>query len=649
MHTPNAFRPRPAQQQGMAMVTTMLFLLGLMALTLLGVVASTRNAQFGNGNGAISSTDNTMRMSAVRMQQTVAFNLAESGVACTIQWLHHLGSPPAMTQAFPLPRWDQLPGAPQAVYPMGGQLGTQGGQLGTQAGSGSFTVTIYPDSANQTAATNGSVLKRYLIESVGRCTAPGTIGTITSVVRAYVRQNSFGKYAFFTDKDPADIHWVGGINYFDGPVHSNNSDGNKTNIIWYDGKPLYGDQSTQAFTYSGGVNWYHNGTSATAPTGAPDSLWTSVASYGQSGVNQTSAVPMPTVSTTQQYAAMGQTPPGSGVGTPSGVPTGNANVVVPPNGGVYVHGPVKQMVLGVSGGNQTITIMQTAADGRPLATLLTLTTTGTQMQQAELTDNNLPDTVNGTNVDKTTYHTSTTSTKNNGVVYCDSGVGNPMGSPVNGNPVNGNPVNGTRATTTAQSTAGEGLSGTIADHQGLTITAPNNTFNSDSGSPDTTGTININGSVTYQTPRAKDANGKFLPESDPANAAFVANAGTLGLVANAVNLDDNDSKNAALGDVELDATVMAYQTLRTVDGQPNTLNNSFKRPPHNFNCMGGEIAGIRGVLGTININNGVTTQNSGLAGHYSYDGRMANTPPPFFPTTSTAYDILSWQRVRGTL
>lgn len=59
MHIPNASRPRPAQQQGMAMVTTMLFLLGLMALTLLGVVASTSNAQFGNGNGAISSTDNT--------------------------------------------------------------------------------------------------------------------------------------------------------------------------------------------------------------------------------------------------------------------------------------------------------------------------------------------------------------------------------------------------------------------------------------------------------------------------------------------------------------------------------------------------------------------------------------------------------------
>ncbi len=611
MHIPNAFRPRSAQQQGMAMVTTMLFLLGIMALTLLGVVASTSNAQFGNGNGAISSTDNTMRMSAVRMQQTVAFNLAESGVACTMQWLHHLGSPPALTQAFPLPRWDQQPGAPQAVYPMGGQLGTQ-------AGSGSFTVTIYPDSANQTAATNGSVLKRYLIESVGRCTAPGTIGTITSVVRAYVRQNSFGKYAFFTDKDPANIYWIGGIHYFDGPVHSNNSDGNKTNIIWYDGKPLYGDQSTQAFTYSGGVNWYHNGTSATPPTGAPDSLWTSVASYGQSGVNQTSPVPMPTVSTTQQYAAMGQTPPGSGVGTPSGVPTGTADsVITPVGGGVYVHGAVKQMTLDVdSSGNQLIMIWQTkpgAADGRPLVTRLTLTSTGTKMEQAEVTNSSPPDYSGGSNIDRNTYKTTNTATKNNGVIYCDSGVGSPG------------------AAATAQSTAGEGLSGVVADHQGLTITAPNNTYDNTSATPDTTGTINLNGNITYHTPRAKDASGKFLPESDPANAAFVANAGTLGIVANTVNLDDNDAQGIALGDLEMDATVVAYQTLQSVDGQPTTANNSFKRPPHNFNCMGGEIAGIRGVLGTFNINNGVTTMNSGLAGHYSYDGRMANTPPPFSP------------------
>jgi len=193
------------------------------------------------------------------------------------------------------------------------------------------------------------------------------------------------------------------------------------------------------------------------------------------------------------------------------------------------------------------------------------------------------------------------------------------------------------------------LSGVVADHQGLTITAPNNTYDNTSATPDTTGTINLNGNITYHTPRAKDASGKFLPESDPANAAFVANAGTLGIVANTVNLDDNDAQGIALGDLEMDATVVAYQTLQSVDGQPTTANNSFKRPPHNFNCMGGEIAGIRGVLGTFNINNGVTTMNSGLAGHYSYDGRMANTPPPFFPTTSTAYDILSWQRVSATL
>lgn len=630
MHTFNIPLPRTAQR-GMAMVTTMLFLMGIMALTLIGVVAGAGggSARSGGANGAMNSTASTMRMSAVRMQQTVAFNLAESGVACTMQWLHHLGAPPALTRAFPLPAWDKLPGDPQAVYDMGaGQMGA-----GAPGPSGSFTVTLYPDSANQRAATDGSVLKRYMIESVGTCVGPGGIGTVTSVVRAYVRQNSFGKYAFFTDNDPANIYWIGGVHYFDGPVHSNNSDGNKTNIIWYDGKPLYGDQSTQAFTYSGGVNWYHNGTSTSAPTGTPDSLWSSVASFGQSGVNQVSAVPMPTVSTTQQYAAMGQAPPGSGNSAPAGTPSGAAaTVVTPPGGGVYVHGPVKQMVLGVdAAGNQTITITQTAADGRPLATFLTLTKTGTQMQQAELTNSSPPDLVSGSNVDFSTYKTSATTSKNNGVVYCDAGVGNP----------------GTAAG--AQSSAGQGVHGIVADHQGLTITAPNNNYDNASATPDTSGTVNVNGAITYQTARAKDANGKFLPEADPANAAFVANAGTLGIVANSVNLDDNDQNGSALGDLELDATVMAYHTLQSVDGQPTAANNSFHRPPHNFNCMGGEIAGIRGVLGTFSINNGVTTMSTGLAGHYSYDGRMANTPPPFFPTTSNAYDILSWQRVSAPL
>ena len=628
MHTLNTRKPR-ATRRGMAMVTTMLFLMGVMAVTLIGVVATTGGARPGGGSGAMNSTSSTMQMSAVRMQQTIAFNLAESGVACTMQWLHHLGGPPAMTKAFPLPAWNKLPGDPQQVYPMG---------------PGSFTVTIYPDSANQRAATDGNILKRYMIESVGKCAAPGTIGTVTSVVRAYVRQNSFGKYAFFTDKEPPNISWIGGLHYFDGPVHNNNSDGVKTNVIWYDNKPIYGDQSTQAFTYSGGVNWYHNGTSTSAPTDASGNLWTSVASFGKTGVNQTSAVPMPTVSTAQQYAAMGQTPPGSGVGTPTGVPTSTANnVITPANGGVYVHGPVKQMTLGVdASGNQTIVIWQThpgAADGRALGTRLTLTSTGTKMEQAELTNSSQPDLAAGTNIDFNTLKTTNTTTKNNGVVYCDSGVGNP------GNP--GDPP------TTAHTTAGQGVSGVIANHQGLTIAVPNNNYDSTldptTNTVNTTGTINLNGNITYQTPRAKDANGKFLPETDPANAIFVANAGSLGLVANTVNLDDNDANNNALGDIELDATVMAYQTLRSVDGAPTKLNGSYPRPPHNFNCMGGEIAGIRGVLGTFSINNGTVTMNSGMIGHYSYDGRMAVTPPPFFPTTSTSYDILSWQRASRLL
>ena len=40
---------------------------------------------------------------------------------------------------------------------------------------------------------------------------------------------------------------------------------------------------------------------------------------------------------------------------------------------------------------------------------------------------------------------------------------------------------------------------------------------------------------------------------------------------------------------------------------------------------------------------------SGYSGTYSYDNRLANTPPPFFPTTGSHYDVISWQRVTSTL
>ena len=61
--------------------------------------------------------------------------------------------------------------------------------------------------------------------------------------------------------------------------------------------------------------------------------------------------------------------------------------------------------------------------------------------------------------------------------------------------------------------------------------------------------------------------------------------------------------------------------------------------------MGTYLVKTRGLFATAN-NNVVVT---GLSCNRRYDARLANTPPPYFPTTSTNYDILSWQRVAQTL
>ena len=132
-------------------------------------------------------------------------------------------------------------------------------------------------------------------------------------------------------------------------------------------------------------------------------------------------------------------------------------------------------------------------------------------------------------------------------------------------------------------------------------------------------------------------------------------------MADTVQLVDNNSAGQPLGDTELDATTLVQDTVQTIDYttyylDQNSSNNigyvqsngqtyygHWLRQPHKFYCMGGEIASVRGALGA--FNSSTSQMVTGYAGNYSYDGRLANTPPPFFPTTSSQYSVLSWQRV----
>ena len=217
----------------MALVGGMLVMFGILSLVLIGVLAGAQR-----GGGVLSMTGNGDQAASHQMQSTAAFNVAESGVEYTLQWLHSRSQqygPPALIHAFPLPAWTGSPGDPAASYTLG---------------SGTFMVWIFPDAANNgtiITASGQETPKRYLIQSTGVCNGIG------QTVQAYVSLSSFGKYAFFTDHDPSNIYWVGGLNSFDGPTHFNDSAGTPTNIVWVDGKPIFNSPHTDALSYSGSV------------------------------------------------------------------------------------------------------------------------------------------------------------------------------------------------------------------------------------------------------------------------------------------------------------------------------------------------------------------------------------------------------------
>ncbi len=639
----------------MALAGGMLVMFGILSLTLIGVLAGSQR-----GGGILSMTENGDQSASRQMQSTAAFNVAESGVEYTLQWLHSRSQqygPPALTHAFPLPAWNGAPGDAAASYTLG---------------SGAFSAWVFPDANN-----NGTIIttsgqetpKRYLIQSTGTCNG------ISQTIQTYVSLSSFGKYAFFTDHDPSNIYWVGGLNSFDGPTHFNESAGTPTNIVWVDGKPIFNSPHTDALSYSGSINWYHNSQSSsqqapqviTNSDGSQTDQFLSVAKLGNTAVNKEPTIALPTSSLQQQYAALGQTmPAGANPPPPIGAPTAlsPSGVTVVPGGGIYIHSAnsadtndhlanasnpatdVQQMVLSVDNNrNQVITIQQNSDAGILTQTQITL------------------DRVNGaTHVQAGPYNASSktftmtslpdVSGVGNGVIYTDGNLGSTQKfGDANGNPPNYSP----------DTAPGKGLSGTIADNQALTIA----TYAAPGQSDPNNKNINLNGSVVYNTPRARDGTGAFLPESDPSNTAFVQKAGVLGLVANNVQLVDNNSAGQPLGDTELDATTMVQNTLQTIDSatyylDQNSSNNigstqsggktyygHWLRQPHKFYCMGGEIASVRGALGS--FNSSTSQMVNGYAGNYSYDNRLANTPPPFFPTTSSQYQVLSWQYVATPL
>ncbi len=568
----------------MALVSTMLVLMGLLALILLGTVASTQKSS----SGLMTTTGNGIQMSYRLTQTIAAINLAESGLEYALQWMHNRPQPPSLTYAFPLPGWSGTPGDAGVTYSLPG---------------GTFTVMIYPEDDNA-----ASTQKRFLVEAVGNC------GGMRQIVRAHVQQSSFGKYAYFVDAWRQTGFWTDGRNTFDGPVHSNNSasalSGNVSylnNILWHNAagtQPIFRYTGQDAFTVSGpSINWWLNNTNTASTPPATDADWAKVSSGGANSVHtNVQAIPMPTNSNTLQYAALGQPIP-SGLNPPPPAPAllpTIPGVMLPAGGGIYVHGDVQQITLSVNGignVNQVILITQNDADGNPMTTTITLKPAANQTKVVVAT-------ASGTTV--TDYSGLT-----NGVIYCDGDIG-----------LQGSPKT-------------LGLSGVVADN--FVDGAGNVTHaNALTIATDETKNLNICDNLTYSTARQKDASGSVIPESQ--DSAFVKNAGTLGLVSNLVQVTEKNPAGTTLTDVEVDAAVLASNTYDAANYRGRAIGK--------FLNMGSYIAGIQGVFST-SYSDG--TQASGIAATRLYDNRLADHPPPFFPTTGSNYDVLSWQRVGNTL
>lgn len=591
---------RKHMQRGMGMVTTMLLLMGLLAMSLIGVVAG--HLRY---SGLLGTTENSMQASQARTRTTSASNMAESGVQLTLAWLSVQPAPPASPTgdtAFAPALWGaSITNNRATVVPNPADPGTY------------FSVRLYPDTYNTDTGKPTSTQKKYLIESVG------VSGGMTQIVQAYVGQVSLSQYLVLLNSwNDANNYWVSGLTTFDGPVHDNNANGQAENVLWKSAAgtpPMFTYTGSDAYTVSSsnGIQWWKdqfNTQGAPQITSDGDNQWLNVAAGGADSVHTgTPVVPFPTSSSRQLAAAVGN----AAALNPSGV-------TLCPGGGIYIEGDVSEMALSAGGTNNTdqiITVMQ-----------------GTTVQRVTILSASGLTTLETQQPDGTWLTTATLTGTTNGVVYCSGHIG-----------AQGDPKTG-------------GLHGQIADNaldgagrlthnSALTIATPQDK------------NCNLDGSITYATRRevARDSGGSpiyidvngahtsdpskgtpmFVSEDEDPN--FVHHAGTLGVISNNVLVTKKEAGGSDLTHFEMDGTVLAsglYDADHWAD-----------RPVGLWENMGGYLSSTVGTFGvfdgsTLKLTNGFNTQ-------FNYDARMRNNPPPFFPTTGNQYNIISWQRAGQTL
>ncbi len=502
-HTPVSKR-----QKGTVLVTT------LMCLMFIAVM----------GLSVLSLTLHGLHTTRRIESSTVAFNLAESGLDRTLRWLKNQPAPPGGLAAFD---------------PFGGNQTMTGGH---------YNVVVTPDPANM-----GSSLKRYGIK------ATGYAGEEVEVVELVVRQTSFGKYAYFTDRETSAVSggriWFFSGDRIRGPAHSNNRSGSEFQINWGGPGPIFEDSVTSSGSF---INY-----SPSNPN--TESQFAQIYLAGSRGYElNVDEIALPPSSDIQKVAAWGN----------NGAYPGVNGVYTPFQGGIYIRGDAAVTMSVDGSGRQRFVIVQSG-------TTTTLT------------------------VDKAAD-----------VIYKQVGAGPVVASPGAGNGVvycTGNITS--LSGTIANNTVLAGSPPTVQHRSAYTIATDVNAGRN----------ITVTGPIRHQT--------AYNPALGP-NAAANLNPGTLGLIGRNVTVGSGCPTN-----MEIDAVIMAGSE-STTDGSFGVANYNTKVPTGTLKVLGGIIQKARGAVGT--LSGGLLA--TGYAKDYHYDARMADNPPPFFPTTG-GYDRLSWRRM----
>ncbi|MBC8103599.1 MAG: hypothetical protein H7Z41_13565 [Cytophagales bacterium] len=661
-------------RSGVAAVAIMVMLLLLLAVMLIGAVAVTSGGGSGTSSGgAFEVASRGMRGTSARIRSATALNAAEAGVAMTVQWLT-IGTgkqPPSDLTAFA----PDLAGGTKDAATKTTLVGlsdadvqsSDSGVLGSEC-----RVRVYPSAANADA-----VLKQYLIESEGICQGQ------RCVLQVLVQQTSFSKYAFF------EHCWNGGAwnsdsRSYDGPVHINNINHNQqtkvngitrnANIVglgWFtDSKKdaiFTGPDST--FTTSAPqIKWYkdNNGPADTTQDLAAcvvnkpttDAEWKKVATTGKQSVAWGQPViPVPENNEQQRFAVLGRFGASGAEANAEilaaetaiktkGVGVTLCNAQGENGGGVYINGDVQQVTLapaGTSGADRTVqTITVRQMNGLNVRTSVITVNPATQRTTLAWTER--------TPLGATTSGSDMQSGTTNGVVYVNGNVGD-------------------------QGTGLGGIEGVVADNyvvgsqieKRISLTIATATGKS----------VNLNGDIKYLTARTEnpgkldeygDPKPPYIPESNDPN--FRLNGGTIGIVAYNIKVSDRTSactvpgtNNQAYKQSGVLKNPLSTKPSELDLGNANNLadlpeSQKLRKVKTQAACFALNTYDVFGKGRTTSSDrhqnmgcylqvNGGDTQSMNMV--RLYDNRLANDPPPFFPTTGNRYQVLSWKRTAERL